>query len=374
MRGEVIKRIGHMLLLLILSSGALHPQNADRTQVGAGDAVQIPGTKLLHLTSALVGQEYDIYVQLPGNYSDTSKVFPVVYVLDGQWDFSLVTALYGQQYYDGFIPALIIVGITWGGANPDYDALRARDLTPTKAGPPQSGGGPKFLAFIKNELVPFIESKYRTAKDDRTLVGSSYGGLFTLYALFHETTLFQRYVLTSPALDFDNGVTSAYEKDYAAINHRLPVKLFMAVGGLEGTKEFLGFVDRLKTRKYEDLQLESRILEGMGHSGGKAEGYTRGLQAVFARPSLKLDPAVLDRYVGMYQQSSGATLMVSVDDGRLVVQAQKSSSVAFYAETETDFYVRGRRLLLHFKKDNTGKITGFLAERYGGEEFVRKVN
>jgi predicted alpha/beta superfamily hydrolase len=369
-----MKRIAVVVLLFGVWLGTVQSQESGRGRAAQHAAVEIPGSQLLKITSAIVRQEYDIYVQVPGNYSDTSKVFPVVYVLDGQWDFSLVTALYGQQYYDGFIPATIVVGITWGGTNPNYDVLRARDFTPANAGSPQFGGAPKFLAFIKNELIPFIELKYRAAKNDRTLMGSSYGGLFTLYAMFHETTLFQRYVLTSPALGFDNGVTATYEKEYAANNHRLPVKLFMAVGELEGTKDFLSFADRLNARKYDALQLESRILEGMGHSGGKAEGYTRGLQAVFARPSLKLDPAVLDRYVGVYEQSSGATFRISAENGRLVVQAQNSPPVAFHAETETDFYVKGRRLLIHFKKDNAGKVTGFQAERFGGEEFVRKVN
>jgi predicted alpha/beta superfamily hydrolase len=367
------KMIAIALLHLLLLGGA-QSQEREQVRVAENAAVEIPGTQRLKLASAIVEQEYDIYVQLPGNYSDTSKTFPVIYVLDGQWDFSLVTALYGQQYYDGFIPAMIVVGITWGGTKPDHDFLRARDLTPTHAGPPQSGGAPKFLAFIKNELIPFIESKYRAANNDRTLMGSSYGGLFTLYAMFHETATFQRYVLTSPALGFDNGVTYTYEKDYAARNRQLPAKLFMAIGGFEGVPEFQGFVDRLKTRNYDGLQLESRVLEGMGHSGGKAEGYTRGLQSVFSRPSLKLDPGVMDPYVGEYQHPSGMKINILTEHDQLVARVAKNGEIVLHAETEKDFYVKGQRLNIHFKKDDAGKVTGFQMERYGGGEFVQKVN
>jgi predicted alpha/beta superfamily hydrolase len=369
-----MKRIAVVVLLSVIWLGTVLSQENNRGRAATNAAVEIPGSQLIKITSAIVEQEYDIYVQLPGNYSDTSKAFPVVYVLDGQWDFSLVTAIYGQQYYDGFVPAMIVVGITWGGTNPNYDMLRERDLTPTKAGPPLSGGGPKFLAFIKSELIPFIESNYRTTKNDRTLMGSSYGGLFTLYAMFHETALFQRYVLTSPALGFDNGVTFTYEKNHAANNRRLPAKLFMAIGEFEEASGFQSFVDRLKSRNHDGLQLQSRILEGVGHSGGKAEGYTRGLQAVFARASLVLDSRVLEQYVGVYQRPSGAKVTILTEGGRLVARTGGNSQLTFQAETGADFYVKGQRLLIHFRKDNTGKVTGFQLERYGGEEFVSKVN
>ena len=360
-----MKNIAVAAFLLVLWMGAVHSQVK----------VELPGSQALRLTSSIVGQEYDIYVQPPGNYSDTSKTFPVLYVLDGQWDFSLLTAIYGQQYYDGFVPAVIIVGITWGGTNPNYDMLRARDLTPTNVGwSPQSGGAPKFLAFIKNELIPFVESKYRVTENDRTLMGSSYGGLFTLYALFHETALFHRYVLTSPSLGWDNGITSTYEKHLADKTNQLPVSLFMAIGELEGTSGFQKFVDQVKARNYEGLKFQTRVLEGMGHSGGKAEGYSRGLQAVFARASLTLDTSVLEQYVGLYQHPSGTKFTISTEDGRLIVRTSDNSKQTFLAETGTDFYARGQRLLIHFKKDSAGKVTGFMAERYGGEEFVSKVN
>jgi predicted alpha/beta superfamily hydrolase len=360
-----MKRVATVALLLVLWMGAVHSQAK----------VELLGSQMLKLTSSIVGQEYVLCVQLPGNYSDTSKTFPVLYVLDGQWDFSLVTSIYGQQYYDGFVPAVVIVGITWGGTNPNYDILRARDLTPTNVGwSPLSGGAPKFLAFIKNELIPFVESKYRVTKNDRTLIGSSYGGLFTLYALFHETALFHRYVLTSPSLGWDNGITYTYEKNLADKTSQLPVRLFMGIGELEGTSGFQNFADRLKARNYKGLEFQTRVLEGMGHSGGKAEGYSRGLQSVFARPSLTIESRVLDQYVGVYKLASGTRLTISRENGQLVVLTPDNAKLTLHAETETDFYMRGQFLSIHFKKDNTGKVDGFQAMRFGGEELVKKVN
>ena len=73
----------------------------------------------------------------------------------------------------------------------------------------------------------------------------------------------------------------------------------MVIGQYEYQGAFQSFVKRLK--KYEGLQFETKVIENTGHSGNKAEGFTRGLQYVFARPSLSLDPAILKQYVGEYE-------------------------------------------------------------------------
>src|SRR5688572_17385430 len=110
--------------------------------------VVIPGSQVRTITSAIVkGQAYELHILLPGNYNQSTKKYPVVYLMDSQWDFPLVKSLYGQQYYDGFIPQLIIVGVTWGGPRPMPDSLRARDYTPTwEEHLPQSGGADNFLS------------------------------------------------------------------------------------------------------------------------------------------------------------------------------------------------------------------------------------
>ena len=53
-----------------------------------------------------------------------TRVYPVVFLLDAQWDFTLMQSIYGQQYFEGLIPEMVIVGITWGGNTPNYDSLR----------------------------------------------------------------------------------------------------------------------------------------------------------------------------------------------------------------------------------------------------------
>jgi hypothetical protein len=336
--------------------------------------VEIAGTQLLKITSSICNQEYVLDVNLPRGYGDTTKTFPVLFLLDAQYDFTLIQAIYGEQYYDGFIPEIVVVGITWGGKNLDYDKLRARDLTPTDVSHNgQYGNAPNFLAFIKKELIPFVESKYRVKKDDRTLVGSSFGGLFTLYALFHEPETFNRYVLTSPALGWDDGIVSAYNKEYAEKKKELRAKVFMGIGGYENVPAFQTFVDQLKAEDYEGLDLQTKVEEGMGHSGAKAEGFSQGLQFVYARPDVNIDPKVLGQYVGEYEVNPQLHVRLEQDGNRLVGTVPGSPSLTFYAYTEKDFYSKGQYLIIHFQKDEAGKVTGCQVESYSGGFFAKKV-
>ncbi len=336
--------------------------------------VEIAGTQQLSIHSSIANQEYVLQINLPRGYGDSAKTFPVLYVLDSQWDFPLVQALYGQEYYDGFVPGIVIVGITWGGNNPDYDKLRARDLTPTDVNHNgQYGNAGNFLAFITKELIPFVESKYKVRKDDRALAGSSFGGLFTLYALFHATDAFKRYILTSPAIGWDREIAFTYIKQFAEKRSDLPAKVFMAIGAYENVPEFQKFVDQLKEEKYKGFELQTKVLEGMGHSGGKAEGYTRGLQFVYEKPSLKLAADVLDQYAGEYELNPQVRIAIEREGDHLVGIVPDNPKIVVRAETDTDFYVVGAYLRIHFQKDEKGKVTGLQMEQYGGAGFAKKV-
>ena len=85
-----------------------------------------------------------------------------MYLLDGQWTFKLLASIYFGLRHGMFVPEMIIVGITYGGESPDYERLRAMDYTPTQAeGMEHTGDGPKFRAFLKKELIPFVEKNSR---------------------------------------------------------------------------------------------------------------------------------------------------------------------------------------------------------------------
>ena len=98
---------------------------------------------------------------------------------------------------------MILVGIS-------NQKNRTRDLTISKitnrqgaAFNQETGGAEKFRQFIENELIPYIDKKYPTT-NYRTLIGHSYGGLFTINTLVHHPHLFANYLAIDPTLDWDN--------------------------------------------------------------------------------------------------------------------------------------------------------------------------
>jgi predicted alpha/beta superfamily hydrolase len=368
-------QISGLFVLLMCCTMTVNAQ----TQKPADDAVPpqvtLAGTQLLHITSDITKKDYTLYINLPGGYGDTTKTFPVLFLLDAQWDFPLMQAIYGQQYYDGFIPEMVIVGITWGGNSPDYDKLRAHDFTPTDLGKPKIyGNAAKFLSFISKELIPFVEGKFRVRQNDRTLVGSSYGGLFTLYAMFQEPAVFNRFILTSPAIQWDNKIISSMNTSFAEQHGELSAKVFAGIGEYENVNEFQAFIDEVKAKKYKNFELQTMVVQGMGHSGAKAEGYSRGLQAVFARPHIVVDPAVLAGYTGEYSINSQFTVTLIQDEGKLVAITPDNSKMALNAASDEDFYVVGQFLNVHFEKDPAGKVTGFTLRQYGGSMLFARVN
>lgn len=254
-------------------------------QSAVPDRVTLPGTELRQLKSSETGRSYDIYVRLPEEYTQSQKEYPVLYVLDGQWDFKLLDSIYGGLYYDQFVPEMLIVGITYSGENADYGALRAMDYTPVRD-PfiPGSGDAPKFLAFFKEKLIPFIEEEYRADPSQRVLMGSSFGGTFTLYAMFSDPTLFQGYVAASPAVVFGSRDAFKQEAAYAVDHQDLPVRLFLSVGEVESLRYPVEeFMQVLRGRNYVGLELATRTIEGERHAGNKPEAFNRGLRFVFQK-------------------------------------------------------------------------------------------
>lgn len=338
--------------------------------------VDIPGSEVRKITSSIVkGQEYELHILLPGGYKNSDKKYPVVYLMDSQWDFPLVKCIYGEHYYDGFIPELIIVGVTWGGVNPNPDSLRARDYTPTNEKRlPQSGGADNFLSFMKDELFPFIESNYKADPSNRTLMGCSLGGLITLYAFLTHTDLFTGYAAASPAVGWDNQVLYKYEKDFATKKLNKPIRVYMTVGDVErGRPTYEKMADYFTNQHYQNVSLKSKVLENTGHSGTKGETFARGLQYVFEKPKLKLNNVVLNKYVGKYELPGGNSVELKNEDHHLVFYFNPNFKYELFAASENEFYSTTEFFNLYFKNEGQ-KIEGFQLARYNNSQFLKKIN
>src|SRR5207248_1763307 len=104
------------LLSLGISAGA---QQVSERRTPTSPRVTLPDTEVRTLKSSTTGRSYDLYIHLPADYArNKEKKYPVLYVLDGQWDFQLLVSVYGGLFYDRWIPEMIIVGVTYSGSTP----------------------------------------------------------------------------------------------------------------------------------------------------------------------------------------------------------------------------------------------------------------
>jgi predicted alpha/beta superfamily hydrolase len=339
-------------------------------------AVELPGTEVKNLTSSIDSQQYVLYIKLPDNYDNTRKNYPVVYVTDGQWCFPSMYVAYGGQRYDGLVPDMIIVGITWPG---DYDVSRAKDFTPTRVNfIPNSGNAPKFLSTLKNDIVKFVDSSYRTDKNERSLYGTSLGGLFAIYSLFHEPKLFKRYIVISPALFYDNEILLNYERQFARQNRQLNARVFISSGEYEEVllsgNYFNRFLKQLNESKYAGLELESMIIPRMSHGGSGAAGAILGLQSIFKRAELTVaDTVLLSQYAGRYAANQDTSL-ITKEMNSIYFHYPPFGKGKLYLDTHERFYVKGINTTIQFIKDVAGKITGYKRLDNDAEFFYKKVD
>lgn len=182
------------------------------------------------LYSETLKEHRAVYIQLPNNYNPESNYkYPVVFIIDG--DVLLPTVSDVHDYYSGgFMPEMVLVGIS--NAN-----NRTRDLTTSKItekfGMPfnvENGAADNFSKFVESELIPFIENKYPVTSF-RTLIGHSYGGLFTINMLINHTHVFNNYLAIDPSMDWDNQKLLKEAQGLLATQTYANKSFFMSLGG-----------------------------------------------------------------------------------------------------------------------------------------------
>jgi ankyrin repeat protein/predicted alpha/beta superfamily hydrolase len=146
--------------------------------------------------SEVYGNERELMISLPEEY-DTSKTYPVLYVLYPQYSFERVYSAARDLGGGNGIPELIIVGICDDGSRGEVFPFKV-----TRE-PGNEALGKKFLESIKKEVIPYIEKEYKT-DSERIVVGFSNTGMFATYILNTDPDLFSSYILSSPMLGYEN--------------------------------------------------------------------------------------------------------------------------------------------------------------------------
>ena len=156
-----------------------------------GDTIALGTYRVLH--SQLLGEDRVLQIHLPTGYKSTEAAYPVVYLFYSDWVEGYYAQLVNDLYHLSIdrIPPVIMVGIP--------NTQRYRDLLPwpRSAGRQSEGQADRFLQAFKEEILPFVESEYRT-KPYRIMVGPQAAAVFGVYTLLESPETFQAFILNDP--------------------------------------------------------------------------------------------------------------------------------------------------------------------------------
>ncbi|WP_289282593.1 MULTISPECIES: alpha/beta hydrolase [unclassified Methylophaga] len=175
-------------------------------------SVSLPATEQFTLKNK-AGQDYQIMVSLPKNQTP-AKPMPVLYILDGN---SVFAAFHDAKRMESDYADTLIVAVAYPTDKPFDFYRRSYDFSPPvpkEVNDPPQGGQDEFVDFLKNILQPEIARRYDIHQERQSLYGHSFGGMFTLYAIYTQPTLFQHYIVSSPSLWWASRYLITHERTF----------------------------------------------------------------------------------------------------------------------------------------------------------------
>lgn len=215
-----------------------------------------------------------IKIQLPRNYDENiDKVYPIVLVFDGDYLFEPVAGNVDYFSYWEDMPESIVVGVMQG--NERYDDAYYDEVNYLPA-----DTGAAFFEFIGLELIPYIDSNFRTAKFI-IAVGHDFTANYLNFYLFKDPPLFNGFISLSPDLAPELG--SRLKERIPSIDQK--IFYYMATGSddikslAEGTEQLNKILQPLKN---DDFQYHYDNFEGATHYSLVGRGIPNALEKIFS--------------------------------------------------------------------------------------------
>jgi predicted alpha/beta superfamily hydrolase len=258
--------------------------------IGEYPRVSLYHTQERRLSSTTLGREYQLAVSLPESYASSQHRYPVVYLLDGDLVFGMASNLSPTLNWLSNVPELIIVGINYGiQSYQEFFQLRELDFKiPEVTDAPSDSHADRFLAALKQEIIPFIESEYRINPSERIIYGYSSSGFFVIYSLVNEPGLFRSYLAGSGDTDLSSPYMQTHDQKLVSREKKDKIDLFLSIGGLEdgssqsSLSSFHDLVAAIEARNYPGVRLITEVYENEGHGAmGTASTYLNGLRKCF---------------------------------------------------------------------------------------------
>lgn len=264
--------------------------------------------KLYDLPRSANGIEYQLFIRAPLRPPADGEKSSVFYFLDAVSNMTPAALMSYNYEFFNYIPSAYFVGIGYkneaGGVWKEEN--RTRDYTPTEFVPPAghflensrkdwegSGGAPAFFDVVENEIMPFVENTFDVDETDRVLVGKSTSGLGATYALLNRPALFNRYVIVSPAIWWDDWLMPREDRwvmraarQTAKTEYPRETRVYFAVGEAEERLDLVTdlyvLANSLRKRGNPNLKVNLEVLPGEQHEGVFPAAFMRGIVGVYA--------------------------------------------------------------------------------------------
>jgi len=135
------------------------------------------------IKSSILNQDRTIQIYVPEDYHQSNEKCPVIYVFDSQKYFLNAISYQQNLRFNQETPGFIVVGIKT--INNERGKLYNTESS-------------TFSNYIENELIPFIDSSYRTLKSERVFFGWERAAAFGVEVFASKPNLFKAYFLASP--------------------------------------------------------------------------------------------------------------------------------------------------------------------------------
>lgn len=280
-------RVAMGLLLLLCLTTPVRAQSSDVGSEGR-DPAETPAAlrgDYFYIRSAEIGRGYHIHVRYPEGYDPAAeRIWPTVYLTDGDSLFPILAANYLFLHYDDRLPEALVIGIAYGGFDSSINRRNIDFQTPGAGVTAEQAGAEAFQRFLKTDLIPSIERRYRSDPAQRVLFGQSRGGAFVLYSAVSDPDLFWGRIASNPSIT--PGVESLLETAAPAV--RPDLGLVVASGTRDRADlqaEAAQWLSVWQARAEKPWRLLGVRLEGGTHAANATDAYRRGMSWLFGPES-----------------------------------------------------------------------------------------
>jgi predicted alpha/beta superfamily hydrolase len=188
------------------------------------------------IQSKVLGAPRTLNVYVPPSYAKGQTRYNVLYLIDGgqAQDFHHISGLAQLATIAGATQEMIVVGVETEDRTHELTA-RSPDPRYLAKWATQGGSG-DFRRYVADEVVPFVEARWRT-NGETALMGESFAGLFVVETFLKQPTLFDRYIAVDPSLWWDNRALAKDATRLLKAQDDTPRTLWLAFADASGSQQ-----------------------------------------------------------------------------------------------------------------------------------------